>query len=48
MARSLAGHERIMEAISRHDPGAAHRAMRRHVLEVESTIIELHQNPREK
>jgi GntR family transcriptional regulator, transcriptional repressor for pyruvate dehydrogenase complex len=48
MARSLAGHERIMDAIRRHDPGAAHRAMRRHVLEVESTIIELRQNSHEK
>lgn len=47
-ALSLAGHERILDAISRHDPGAAHRAMRRHVLEVESTIIELHQNHHEK
>ena len=38
--RSLAGHLRIIDAVRRHDPKAAHRAMLRHVLEVESTIID--------
>lgn len=38
MARSLEGHRRVIEAIRRGDPRAAHRAMLRHVLEVESTI----------
>ncbi len=40
MERSLAGHRRIIDAVRRHDPKAAQRAMLRHVLEVESTIIE--------
>lgn len=38
-ARSFAGHQRIIEAIRRHDAKAAQRAMLRHVLEVESAII---------
>jgi len=40
--RSLAGHRRIVEAISKHDPVAGRRAMLRHVLDVEAMIIELH------
>ncbi len=44
MARSFAGHQRIIDAVRRHDPKAAHRAMLRHVLEVESTIIEWDRN----
>jgi GntR family transcriptional regulator, transcriptional repressor for pyruvate dehydrogenase complex len=42
MERSLAGHRRIIDAIARHDPAAARRAMLRHVLDVESMIIALH------
>lgn len=40
MARSLAGHRRIMNAVRRHDARAARRAMLQHILEVETTIIE--------
>ena len=48
MARSFAGHQRIIDAVRRHDPKAAHRAMLRHVLEVESTIIEWDRNHNER
>lgn len=41
MERSLAGHRRIIDAIAKHDPAAARKAMLRHVLDVESMIIEL-------
>ena len=44
MARSLAGHQRIIDAVRKHDPKAAQQAMLRHVLEVESTIIEWDRN----
>ena len=47
MARSLAGHQRIIAAVRKHDPKAAQRAMLRHVLEVESTIIEWDRNHNE-
>lgn len=40
MARSLAGHRRIIDAIGRHDPKAAQKTMLRHLLEVESNIIQ--------
>lgn len=41
MERSLAGHRRIIDAIAKHDPAAARKAMLRHVLDVESLIIAL-------
>lgn len=41
MERSLAGHRRIVDAIARHDRPAARQAMLRHVLDVQSMIIEL-------
>jgi GntR family transcriptional repressor for pyruvate dehydrogenase complex len=37
--RSLAGHRRILEAIKRHDPKAAERAVRRHVEEIEAIVL---------
>jgi GntR family transcriptional regulator, transcriptional repressor for pyruvate dehydrogenase complex len=40
MERSLAGHVRILEAIRKRDERAARRAMLRHLLEVESLIID--------
>ena len=42
MERSIAGHRHIIDAIAKHDPAAARRAMLRHVLDVEAMIIELH------
>ena len=47
MARSLAGHRRIIDAVRKHDPKAAQQAMLRHVLEVESTIIQWDRNQSE-
>jgi GntR family transcriptional repressor for pyruvate dehydrogenase complex len=44
MERSLAGHLRIVEAIRKHDERGAYRAMLRHVLEVESSIIDSHRD----
>jgi GntR family transcriptional repressor for pyruvate dehydrogenase complex len=38
-ARSLAGHRRILAAIKRRDPPAAERAVRRHVEEIESIVL---------
>jgi GntR family transcriptional regulator, transcriptional repressor for pyruvate dehydrogenase complex len=46
MARSFAGHQRIMAAVRRQDAKGAQRAMLRHVLEVESTIVELNRTKR--
>ena len=37
--RSLAGHRRVLEAIKRHDPAAAERAVRQHVEEIESIVL---------
>ncbi len=37
--RSLAGHQRILDAIKRRDPDAAERAVRRHVEEIESIVL---------
>jgi GntR family transcriptional repressor for pyruvate dehydrogenase complex len=37
--RSLAGHRRILDAIARHDPEAAHAAMRRHIREIERIVL---------
>jgi GntR family transcriptional repressor for pyruvate dehydrogenase complex len=36
---SLAGHRRILDAIARHDPEAAHAAMRRHIREIERIVL---------
>lgn len=40
LQRSLAGHQRILEAIRRRDPDAAERAVRRHLEEIESIVME--------
>jgi GntR family transcriptional repressor for pyruvate dehydrogenase complex len=37
--RSLAGHRRILEAIKRHDPDAAERAVGRHLQEIEGFVL---------
>ena len=37
--RSLAGHRRVLEAIKRHDPAAAERAVREHVEEIEAIVL---------
>lgn len=37
--RSLEGHQRILEAIRRRDPGAAEEAVRRHLEEVEQIVM---------
>ncbi len=37
--RSFAGHRRILAAIKRRDPDAAERAVRRHVEEIESIVL---------
>ena len=37
--RSLAGHRRVLEAIKRHDPDAAERAVREHVEEIEAIVL---------
>jgi GntR family transcriptional repressor for pyruvate dehydrogenase complex len=37
--RSLAGHRKILDAIKRRDPAAAERAVRRHVEEIESIVL---------
>jgi GntR family transcriptional repressor for pyruvate dehydrogenase complex len=37
--RSLEGHERVLEAIRRHDPAAAESAVRRHLEEVEQIVM---------
>lgn len=37
--RSLEGHQRILEAIRRRDPGAAEAAVRRHLEEVEQIVM---------
>lgn len=42
MERSLAGHNRIVDAIAKHDRAAARQAMLRHVLDVQAMIIQLH------
>ncbi|HEU4382576.1 MAG TPA: FadR/GntR family transcriptional regulator [Anaeromyxobacteraceae bacterium] len=40
LQRSLAGHRRVLEAIRRRDPDAAERAVRRHLEEIESIVME--------
>jgi len=37
--RSLAGHQRVLDAIKRRDPEAAERAVRRHLEEIESIVL---------
>ncbi len=37
--RSLAGHQRILDAIERRDPGAAERAVRLHLEEIEAIVL---------
>lgn len=37
--KSLAGHRRILEAISRHDPDAAEAAMRQHIVEIQEVVL---------
>ena len=37
--RSLDGHQRIVEAIARHDPEGAERAVRRHLEEIEAILM---------
>jgi GntR family transcriptional repressor for pyruvate dehydrogenase complex len=37
--RSLAGHQRILDAIKRRDPEAAERAVRQHVEEIEAIVL---------
>jgi DNA-binding FadR family transcriptional regulator len=39
LARSLAGHRRVLEAIKGRDPAAAERAVRRHLEEIESIVL---------
>lgn len=39
--RSLAGHQRILQAIRRHDAQAAEGAMRRHLEEIETVVLGL-------
>jgi GntR family transcriptional repressor for pyruvate dehydrogenase complex len=39
-ARSLAGHRRILDAVRRRDPGAAERAVRQHIEEIELIVLE--------
>jgi len=40
LQRSFAGHKRALEAIRRRDPDAAERAVRRHIEEIESIVME--------
>lgn len=40
LQRSFAGHRRVLEAIRRRDPDAAERAVRRHLEEIESIVME--------
>jgi GntR family transcriptional repressor for pyruvate dehydrogenase complex len=44
-ARSLAGHRRVLDAIRRRDPRAAHAAMLRHVREIEKILMRLAARP---
>jgi len=37
--RSLAGHRRLLDAIKRHDPDAAERAVKLHIEEIESVVM---------
>lgn len=37
--RSLEGHERVLDAIRRHDPAAAEAAVRRHLEEIEQIVM---------
>jgi len=37
--KSLAGHRRIFNAIKRHDPEAAEAAMRQHIVEIETILL---------
>jgi len=39
LERSLAGHRRVLDAIQRHDPEAAERAVRQHLEEIESIVL---------
>ena len=40
LQKSFAGHKRVLEAIRRRDPDAAERAVRRHLEEIESIVME--------
>ena len=40
LQKSFAGHRRVLEAIRRRDPDAAERAVRRHLEEIESIVME--------
>ena len=40
LQKSFAGHRRVLEAIRRRDPDAAERAVRRHIEEIESIVME--------
>ncbi|MGZ6124292.1 MAG: FadR/GntR family transcriptional regulator [Myxococcales bacterium] len=44
-ARSLAGHRRVVAAIRRRDPRAAHAAMLRHIREIEQILMRVAQGP---
>ncbi len=44
-ARSLAGHRRVVAAIRRRDPRAAHAAMLRHIREIEQILMPVAQRP---
>jgi len=37
--KSMAGHSRILNAIKRHDAAAAHKAMRRHIVDIEEIVL---------
>ena len=39
LERSLRGHERVLAAVEAHDPGAAERAVRQHIEEIESIVL---------
>jgi GntR family transcriptional repressor for pyruvate dehydrogenase complex len=39
LERSLAGHRRVLDAIKRHDPAGAERAVRQHLEEIESIVL---------
>lgn len=44
-ARSLAGHKRVVDAIRRRDPRAAHAAMLRHIREIEKILMRVAEKP---
>ncbi len=39
LQRSFAGHRRVLDAIRRHDPAAAERAVRQHLGEIEAIVL---------